>query len=113
MRKNELIQQLNDKEFVLRKLRGKKPFQNGWQNRTITVPASDFNEDENVGLILGNRTGIADIDIDGMGALGIAEHFLPPTSLRFGRATKPDSHRLYQVKRAEGTVTLGWGRLYR
>ena len=50
----------------------------------------------NIGLILGARSGeTVDIDLDCPEALALAPLYLPATGAIFGRASKPQSHRLY------------------
>jgi len=79
--------------------RSKKPVLDGWQNRRIAADtASDHFSDvaSNIGVILGEASGgLADIDIDCVEALEIADRVLPDTGSVFGRFSKPRSHRLY------------------
>ena len=53
----------------------------------------------NICLILGEAsTGLVDIDLDCPEAVALAPHFLPATPARFGRASKRESHWLYQAE---------------
>jgi hypothetical protein len=56
----------------------------------------------NVGAILGEPSKwLVDIDIDRVGAIDLAERFLPATDRIFGRHGKPRSHWLYRAPGAE------------
>lgn len=71
----------------------------GWQTRHITDPEAIG--DGNVGILLGEPSGwLIDIDLDWIEAGDLAEFFLPPTGLIFGRAGKPDSHWIFIVNQA-------------
>lgn len=103
MTTSNLAQQI-DAGFVFIKLRGKQPIQKDWQNRTVSIKAGELGDADNVGLILGDASGgVVDVDIDDLNALRLAEYFLPQTYCQFGRASKPNSHRLYRVPRAGKT----------
>lgn len=79
--------------------REKGPTISGWTELRITqeTAAQYFNgAPQNIGIILGEVSGgLCDIDIDCPEALFLAPHFLPATSGRFGRSSKPASHWLY------------------
>jgi len=51
----------------------------------------------NLGIILGDDYGTADIDLDCLEAVRAAAHFLPGTGMRFGRRSKPSSHYFYRA----------------
>lgn len=71
----------------------------GWQTRHITDPKAIG--EGNVGILLGEPSAwLIDIDLDWLEAGDLAEYFLPPTGLIFGRPGKPDSHWLYTVSQA-------------
>jgi hypothetical protein len=76
----------------------KKPVDDDWQLRGITVPDAPryFNgEAQNVGVQLGKASGgLTDVDLDTIEAGLVALYFLLRT-LCFGRASKPRSHWLY------------------
>jgi putative DNA primase/helicase len=53
---------------------------------------------QNIGVLLGEPSGwLIDVDLDHPLAVELAAQYLPPTILRFGRASKPESHWLYVV----------------
>jgi len=55
------------------------------------------NVDLNVGIVLGDASGVVDVDIDDDEALRLADHFLPKTAMVFGRKSRPRSHSIYKV----------------
>jgi len=76
----------------------KKPVIDGWPN--LTFSAADlphhFRDDQNIGIRLGAASGdLVDIDLDCPEAIAIADLYLPVTRAKFGRQSKPLSHRLY------------------
>ncbi len=76
----------------------KGPVLTGWT--TLRLAEADlpdfFGNGENLGLILGAPSnGLIDIDLDAQESLALASEFLPSTSRRHGRASKPDSHWWY------------------
>jgi len=83
------------------KEKDKQPIPQGWQKRTLADVniATEFPEGRNVGILLGDSSGgLVDIDIDCPEALKIADRYLPETGMRFGRASNPGSHRIYNVE---------------
>ena len=73
----------------------KVPVAKHWGTRQFD-PA-DFPTGCNVGLILGPRSHDAvDADLDCREAIDLAPIYLPPTGAKFGRASKPGSHWLYE-----------------
>jgi len=47
----------------------------------------------NIGALLGEPSGgLVDVDLDCRYARALAPHFLPPTDLRSGRPSSPESH---------------------
>src|SRR5262249_10563029 len=84
----------------------KAPVIRGWQNLRITDHDVDryFSEDANVGILNGAPSGgLVDIDLDAAETLVLANEFLPPTDLVFGRASKPRSHWEYLAEPAPET----------
>jgi Bifunctional DNA primase/polymerase, N-terminal len=81
------------------KPRAKAPIGDEWQHRVITAetaPQFFSGADLNVGLVLGpSSKGLTDVDLDCAEALAIAPYVLSPTSARFGRPSKRESHWLY------------------
>jgi hypothetical protein len=87
----------------------KKPKYEGWQDRFYTEAELPqfFSEDVLVGVLLGRtddvKKTLADVDKDCFEAIRASKFLLPPTGLRFGRKSKPDSHAMYLV--FPGTTT--------
>ncbi len=89
--------------------RSKNPNRLDWQNERPTraeLPKL-FTGDRNVGVLLGEPSGsLVDCDLDCTESVALAPLVLPST-LRFGRASRPRSHWLYRasgaryLKRAE------------
>jgi putative DNA primase/helicase len=79
--------------------RAKAPRTRGWQHLRLTEAelAEHFGRTPgNIGVLLGEPSGgLVDVDLDSPEALALAERLLPPTASRFGRPSKPGSHRLY------------------
>ena len=72
----------------------KGPVDQGWQTRQWQP--GDFGADDNIGVILGPRSGdLVDVDLDTIEATELADLYLPRSSAVFGRASKLRSHRLY------------------
>src|SRR5262245_1929626 len=74
----------------------KAPTIPGWQRLRVRkrTLAQHFNgHEQNVGILLGKPSaGAVDIDLDCREALRLAPIFLPATSARYGRPSKPVSH---------------------
>lgn len=80
--------------------RRKGPVHKGWQKLRLTERdlAKHFNgAPQNIGLLLGDKYGTTDIDLDCMEAVRAARFFLPETRMVFGRASKPASHYFYRA----------------
>jgi putative DNA primase/helicase len=78
--------------------REKCPIPSEWQKRTLNTPLDDFEEWQNVGIVLGSASNdLVDVDKDNPGALRAAPYLLPETGLTFGRKGKANSHSLYIV----------------
>lgn len=80
----------------------KKPIISKWQTICADPDAAKTlfaaHKNSNIGIVLGAASGgIVDVDLDGPNAAVVAQHLLPYTRLRFGRASKPNSHWLYRV----------------
>jgi hypothetical protein len=76
----------------------KKPVIDGWPD--LIIPINDlaryFGDGQNVGIRVGPASGgIVDVDLDCAEALAIADLYLPATGSKFGRPSKPLSHRIY------------------
>jgi hypothetical protein len=79
--------------------RAKKPIIHGWPALRLTKAdlASHFNRAHmNIGVILGDEYGTADVDLDSLEAVRVGAELLPKTGMVFGRASKPASHFLYR-----------------
>ncbi|MGH9927685.1 MAG: bifunctional DNA primase/polymerase, partial [Pyrinomonadaceae bacterium] len=76
----------------------KQPIPKDWTQLRISqdTAAQQFTDEKsNVGILLGDPSGgLVDIDLDCPEAIRLAQHFLPST-LCFGRKSKPRSHWLY------------------
>ncbi len=71
-----------------------------WQDLRITAETANryFNgAKQNIGVLLGDAHGSADVDLDCPEAVALAPTILPDTGLRFGRPSKPCSHWFYRV----------------
>jgi hypothetical protein len=90
------------------KPKAKAPAVTDWQNRRPEdFNPAEFADNANVGIVLGGASGgLIDIDLDCEEALALAPIFLPPTGFRFGRKSKPDSHRFYHCQHPGKTVRL-------
>src|SRR5262245_2531966 len=80
--------------------REKGPVMPGWPSLRLTKADLEqyFLEPTNIGVLLGKPSGgLIDIDLDSAEAISLAAQFLPPTSSRFGRPSKLESHWLYYV----------------
>jgi Bifunctional DNA primase/polymerase, N-terminal len=84
--------------------RQKKPTGNGWQHRVITGSKVDrffSDQPQNIGVQLGPKSrGLTDVELDCEEAIVIASAVLPRTDAIFGRASKRNSHRLYNTSLA-------------
>lgn len=82
----------------------KKPIGNDWQHRVITgskVHLFFGDRPMNIGVQLGLKSGrLTDIDLDCPEAAVIARAVLPKTGAIFGRASKRDSHYLFNTSLA-------------
>jgi hypothetical protein len=64
----------------------------------VDLPVYFNGQPQNIGVLLGEPSiGLIDVDLDHPRAVKLAPHFLPPTPMVFGRATKPRSHWVYRV----------------
>lgn len=71
----------------------------GWQKLRITaadVPKYFNGQQQNIGVLLGEPYGAADIDLDCPEAIAAAATLAPATGLIFGRTSSPASHRFYR-----------------
>src|ERR1700693_4684795 len=76
----------------------KKPYDNDFYNVKLSQADLPVFITDNIGIALGHLSnGLTDIDLDDADALKLADHFLPPTDMEFGRKSSPRCHRLYEV----------------
>ncbi|MEZ6100000.1 MAG: phage/plasmid primase, P4 family [Pirellulaceae bacterium] len=79
----------------------KNPGIKGWQQLRLgegELPQHFNGHPQNIGVLLGEPSDwLIDIDLDHPRAIELAAEHLPPTDLRFGRASKPESHWIYRV----------------
>jgi hypothetical protein len=68
--------------------RRKAPVVKGWQKlrlRAEDLPRYFNSHPQNIGILLGDSSGTADIDCDCLEAVAAAAEFAPPTGMCFGR----------------------------
>ena len=78
---------------------GSKAVEESWAkrlNKKITSP-DQVKEYQNINIITGGESLIVDDDLDCPESNKLADHFLPPTNMEFGRESTPRAHRLYKV----------------
>ena len=81
-------------------LKEKAPRLAGWQNLRLAgsdLLSSFSGPPMNIGVLLGEPSGIVDVDLDAPEAAKLAVELLPPTDSIFGRNGSPASHRLYKA----------------
>jgi P4 family phage/plasmid primase-like protien len=79
--------------------RSKRPVLQGWERLEITTdlaPRYFSVKPQNIGLLLGDKYGSADVDCDCPEAITAARELLPETGMVFGRRSKPFSHFFYR-----------------
>jgi hypothetical protein len=79
--------------------RTKAPTIAGWQRlRIAKETAAQYFDGKplNVGVLLGEPYGNADLDLDCAEAVAVAADLAPATGMVFGRLSKPRSHRFYR-----------------
>jgi hypothetical protein len=79
--------------------REKAPKLDNWLALRLTaaeLPRYFNGAPSNIGVILGDEYGLADVDLDCPEAITVAEEFLPETAMVFGRKSAPASHRFYR-----------------
>ena len=72
-----------------------------WQSLRIdavTAPKYFNGAKQNIGVILGDDAGSADVDCDCDEAITVAKRLLPPTNMVFGRMSKPFSHYFFRCR---------------
>lgn len=82
--------------FIVTPLSGKRPVLRRWHERQLTEKELPryFNEERNVGLVLGGPAGVVDVDLDNPVAVAVADRLLPDT-VKSGRKRSLRLHRWY------------------
>ena len=78
---------------------GSKAVEESWAkrlNKKITS-VDQVKEYQNINIMTGGESSIVDVDLDCPEANKLADYFLPPTEMEFGRESTPRAHRLYKV----------------
>lgn len=92
------------------KFQSKVPMVKSWPSFTITKDTCRNyfdSEPTNIGVLTGTASGgLVDVDVDDIDALRFTSHFLPKTSCIFGRKSKPRSHWIYRVPKADSLETF-------
>jgi hypothetical protein len=81
-------------------LREKAPRIDSWPSLMLTksdLPQYFNGAPSNLGVILGDSYGTADVDLDCSEAIAAAPELLPETAMVFGRQSKPASHYFYRM----------------
>ena len=84
----------------------KTPVRKGWQRGGFT--ANDIDPAGNIGVLVGEPSGIVDVDLDCELAVELAREFLPPTGATFGHGDAPQAHWIYAC--ADAGRTRRWQR---
>jgi hypothetical protein len=80
--------------------RQKKPVEQAWQSLRLSSDdlRNHFNsQPKNIGILLGDEAGTADIDCDCPEAIAAASELAPETGMVFGRKSKPASHYIFRA----------------
>src|SRR4051794_232462 len=91
---------LRDWSVIPLGLREKNPNRKGWQTLRIALDEVDAyfsDRPQNIGLQTGEPSSwIVDVDLDSPETRSVHDRFLPDTGAKYGRASTPISHLLYQ-----------------
>src|SRR5579871_1577763 len=63
---------------------------------TSDIPRYFNGAPSNIGVILGDESGVCDVDLDSPEAIAVAWDILPETGMIFGRKSRPASHYFYR-----------------
>lgn len=72
----------------------------GWQDLRLTPEELERHlrdPEMGIGILLGQPSGLVDIDLDVPVAVDLADEILPPSDMVHGRAGNPSSHRWYRT----------------
>ena len=86
----------NQKCFVPLAKQGKRPLTEDWLNNGKSF-AEVAAEGKNVGIILGEKSGLIDVDLDCIEAKALADIILPDPFAAFDRGTTDSGHYLYKA----------------
>jgi len=81
--------------FITLQPNSKVPTANDWPNKGLTFEDACY-PNANVGLILGEKSGLLDVDLDCAEAVALAEIILPRPNAIFGRNAPDSCHYLYR-----------------
>jgi hypothetical protein len=79
--------------------REKRPIIDGWPSLRLTksdLPRFFTGAPTNIGVVLGDECGTADVDLDCPEVIAAAQELLPETAMVFGRQSAPASHYFYR-----------------
>ena len=93
----EAFKHISDKEaFLELRPRSKRPVESDWRNKGKTFDAAKTPHG-NVGLLLGEASGVLDADLDSPAAVAVADLILPTPHASFDRSTNDSAHYLYKA----------------
>ena len=91
------LQKLCDQDaFLELHSNSKRPVKNDWPNQGLSADTA-LSTGKNIGLILGNTSGLLDVDLDCREAKSLADIILPVPSATFDRGTADSGHYLYKA----------------
>ena len=81
--------------FITLHPNSKRPVEHAWPSHGQTFDEARL-EHHNIGLLLGEPSGLLDVDLDCEAAVILAKAILPKPHLRFGRDVSHSEHYLYR-----------------
>ena len=81
--------------FITLHPNSKKPVERDWPNRGQIFKDAHV-QNHNIGLLLGEPSGLLDVDLDCKASVALAKAILPKPHARFGRGVKHSEHYLYR-----------------
>lgn len=82
--------------FITLAEHSKKPLVSDWPNNGKTLTDAEA-ESKNIGLLLGKKSGILDVDLDCMAAKALADVILPEPAVKFDRGSPDSGHYLFKA----------------
>ena len=82
--------------FITLAEHSKKPLVSDWPNNDKTLTDAQA-ESKNIGLLLGKKSGILDVDLDCIAAKALADVILPEPAVKFDRGSPDSGHYLYKA----------------